>query len=130
APLAEHATIAVVEAVHRGVVLVVGTHGSERENLPVCMVPACAMNRIVGGNRCDDEVRLAAGGLPDTIPRCVGKTKTSWNTDALVEVVEVVEHAGDQVANAVVVFEHPEPRYFASFPQGGLCKPRDNGGFG
>src|SRR3546814_3537390 len=63
AALAEHAAVAVVQAVDRGVVLVVRAHGCQREYRLLAR-RAGAVHGQVGRDGMGDEGGAAAGGVP------------------------------------------------------------------
>src|SRR5690606_31745572 len=130
AAFAEYATVAVVEAVDGGVVLVVRAGGGEREHRPGAVRAAGAVDGVVGGDFRGDAVRPAAGRVPDAVARGVGQAEAAGHAHARVEVVEVVEGLRDQVADAVVVADQPQPRHLAAHAERGAGQVGDDRGFG
>src|SRR3546814_5730726 len=96
AALAEHAAVAVVQAVDRGVVLVVRAHGCQREYRLLAR-RAGAVHGQVGRDGMGDEGGAAAGGVPASFAGSVRQAEAAGHAHAGVEVVEVVEHVRDAV---------------------------------
>src|SRR3546814_9855690 len=69
-----------------------------------------AVHGQVGRDGMGDEGGAAAGGVPASFAGSVRQAEAAGHAHAGVEVVEVVEHVRDAVADAVVVGGQPLPR--------------------
>ena len=126
--LAIDTAVAVIHGVDGGVVLVVRAYRREHhQTLAVAL--ARPRDGRVALDGADDELRLAAGGLPDALARRHAQVKSTRLGHPLVVVLKAVDDLRDRVADARVVTHVPGPVH-RPLAQRGLGHARHDGDLG
>lgn len=119
--LISDATVAIVESVDRGVVLIVTAQGLEGQVLGVLFLE----NR----ERAGAEISFVVGSVPLADFSGIRQVETTCDTDSLIKILKARNGACDEVTNVIVVSTQRTPIDTRTTAEGGFCEARDDSNF-